>query len=191
MKEIGLLNKLHENFNFRFHGNFDVSKIADHLSKYSDEWFVNNSRQNMSPVHKETNSVFVYDHEAVWSVGEKYNLMVNHSQAEMISLLSNIVETLELIHNGKVGKCLFIKLPAHKNVGKHTDKLDYLGVVRRHHIPIVTNENVLFFVNDEVKNMQVGECWEINNSHFHSVENNGDTERIHLLIDIMPNEFIK
>ena len=39
--------------------------------------------------------------------------------------------------------------------------------------------------------MQEGQCWEINNAKNHSVENNGTTDRIHLLIDIMPNEFIK
>ena len=38
--------------------------------------------------------------------------------------------------------------------------------------------------------MKVGECWEINNSLLHSVENNGKTERIHLLVDILPNKFI-
>jgi hypothetical protein len=186
-----LYNKLNEDFNFKFHGAFDVSKIAEHLSKYSSEWFVNDSRQTKSPVHKETNSIFIYEHAIAWSPGDSYDLKVNDSQSVMIGLLSEIIEKLELVHNGTVGKCLFIKLPAHKNVEKHKDNMDYLGVVRRHHIAIETNPNVLFFVNDESKNMQVGECWEINNSRVHGVENNGETDRVHLLIDIMPNRFIK
>ncbi len=186
-----MLNKLNEDFNFKFHGTFDVSKIASHLNKYSEEWFQDESRQKMFPVHKETSSVFIYDHSALWKEGEEYQLSVNNSQKEMIDLVSEIVTKLELIHDGKVGKCLFIKLPSKKNVGEHTDKLEYLGAARRHHIPIVTNDRVSFFVNGEKKQMRVGECWEINNSHVHSVENNGDSDRIHLMVDILPNKFIK
>ena len=35
--------------------------------------------------------------------------------------------------------------------------------------------------------MLEGECWEINNTRLHAVENNSKIDRIHLLIDIMPN----
>ena len=31
--------------------------------------------------------------------------------------------------------------------------------------------------------MKVGELWEINNSKYHSVVNDGDTDRIHMIID--------
>lgn len=185
-----MVDKRNEPFNYKLHGHFDISEIANHLNTYSEEWFLNSSRQHMGPVHKETTSVFLYDHEAMWSIKEKFRPMVNHDQKEMHKLIQPIVDTLESIHDGKVGKSLFIKLPAGKNVLPHTDKLDYLGAVRRHHIAITTNDDVLFFVNHESKNMKPGECWEINNSMEHAVENNGTTDRIHLLIDIMPNRFI-
>lgn len=186
-----MINKIGEEFNYKFQGLFDVSKILDHLLTYSDEWFVDQERQTEYKVHKETNSIFIYDHTTNWFIGQKYDLKVNDSQSVMRELVSPIIKSLESIHNGKVGKCLFIKLPANKSVGEHTDKMDYLGAVRRHHIAITTNEDVTFFVNKESKNMKVGECWEINNSLPHSVENNGSTDRIHLLLDILPNQFIK
>lgn len=186
-----MLSKIDETFSYRFHGNFDVSKILDHLSTYSDEWFENAERQTIYEVHKETNTIFVYDHDNSWSLGDDYDLKINQNQSAMSNLVSPIVDSLEKIHDGKVGKCVFIKLPPSKKVGKHRDSRDYLGAVRRHHIAITTNDNVLFFVNEESKNMKVGECWEINNNQLHSVENNGDTERIHLMIDILPNKFIQ
>jgi hypothetical protein len=186
-----MISKINEEFNYKFQGNFDVSKIANLLSTYSDEWFANKDRQTIYQVHKETNSIFIYDHSNTWSVGDRYDLKINNSQLSMIELVSPIVKSLESIHNGKIGKCLFIKLPAHKNVQEHVDDMDYLGAVRRHHIAITTNEDVFFFVNKEKKHMKVGDCWEINNSLFHGVENNGDTERIHLMLDILPNKFIK
>jgi len=185
-----MLHKLNEKFNFKFHGNFDVSDITKHLLTYSSEWLENTERQNLYEVHKETNTIFLYDHKNTWAVGDKYDLEVNLSKSVMIDLVSPIVKSLELIHDGKVGKCVFIKMPAHKSVKEHVDRMDYLGAVRRHHIPIITNENVIFFVNKESKNMKIGECWEINNSFLHSVENNGNTKRIHLMVDILPNKFI-
>jgi hypothetical protein len=186
-----MISKIDEPFNYRFHGNFDTSSIAKRLSTYSEEWFENKDRQILYEVHKETNSIFVYDHANTWALGDNYDLKVNENQSVMIDLVSPIVKSLESIHDGKVGKCVFIKMPAHKSVGEHTDKMDYLGAVRRHHIAITTNDDVLFFVNKESKNMKVGECWEINNNLLHSVENNGDSERIHLMVDILPNKFIQ
>lgn len=186
-----MIDKRNEPFNYKFHGHFDISSIANHLETYSSEWFINQSRQNMGPVHKETTSVFLYDHPAMWSIKEPFKPTINYNQKEMHELIAPIINVLEQKHEGKVGKCLFIKLPAGKSILPHTDKLDYLGVVRRHHIAITTNDQVFFSVDNELKNMKIGECWEINNSKEHAVNNNGKTDRIHLLVDIMPNRFIK
>ena len=57
----------------------------------------------------------------------------------------------------------------------------------RIHIPIVTNEKSIFFVNGEEKNMRGGEIWEIDNEAVHMVENRSDADRIHLIVDWMPN----
>lgn len=48
-----------------------------------------------------------------------------------------------------------------------------------------------FGVGDEKINMKSGECWEINNSRTHFVDNNSETDRVHLLIDIMPHSELK
>jgi aspartyl/asparaginyl beta-hydroxylase (cupin superfamily) len=71
-------------------------------------------------------------------------------------------------------------------VSEHTDKGDYLSTVRRFHIPIITNDLVSYTVNGERVHMKQGECWEINNLKSHSVLNESDTDRVHLLIDIFP-----
>ena len=109
-----MISKIDEPFNYKFHGKFDVSKISDHILQYSDEWFVDKERQMSYEVHKETNSIFIYDHTTNWFLGNKYALKVNDSQSVMIDLVSPIVKSLELIHDGRVGKCLFIKLPGNK-----------------------------------------------------------------------------
>jgi aspartyl/asparaginyl beta-hydroxylase (cupin superfamily) len=44
----------------------------------------------------------------------------------------------------------------------------------------------VFGVGDEEINMAVGDCWEINNSKIHYVNNYSEVDRIHLLVDILP-----
>ena len=105
---------------------------------------------------------------------------------ELWQIIKPIVNYLESIIGGKMGKVVLINLPGNKEILKHQDSGDYLDIVRRFHIPIITNKNVYFQVGDEVKNMKAGECWEINNSKPHSVKNEGVENRVHLLIDVMP-----
>ena len=75
-----MISKIDEPFNYKFHGKFDVSKISDHILQYSDEWFVDKERQMSYEVHKETNSIFIYDHTTNWFLGNKYALKVNDSR---------------------------------------------------------------------------------------------------------------
>jgi aspartyl/asparaginyl beta-hydroxylase (cupin superfamily) len=92
--------------------------------------------------------------------------------------------------DGVVGQALYIKLPAGKIIDPHEDGGDYLYHTCRHHIPIITNPGVGFFIDGETQHMKEGECWEINNNKTHAVFNKGETDRVHLLIDIIPRKVL-
>lgn len=57
----------------------------------------------------------------------------------------------------------------------------------RLHIPIKTNADVKFTVNDVAAKMEAGDCWYANFNLPHSVENNGASDRVHLVIDCKRN----
>lgn len=59
----------------------------------------------------------------------------------------------------------------------------------RLHIPIITNPDVVFMLDDQRLIMNEGECWYINANFTHSVVNNGSEDRIHLVIDGIQNEW--
>lgn len=59
----------------------------------------------------------------------------------------------------------------------------------RIHIPIETNESVIFRVNGEHLTMLPGACWYANFNLPHFVSNDGNTDRIHLVIDCIRNEW--
>jgi hypothetical protein len=75
---------------------------------------------------------------------------------------------------------------------RHTDL--ELGIENdqvRIHIPVQTNPDVQFFVNDEDVRMEVGECWYLNFNLPHEAKNNGSTDRIHLVLDCILDEKIR
>jgi len=75
-------------------------------------------------------------------------------------------------------------------IKEHTDyNLGYEDGVFRIHIPITTNENVHFFINSEKVKMLPTECWYGNFNLPHSVRNIGKTDRIHLVMDCLRNEW--
>ncbi len=60
----------------------------------------------------------------------------------------------------------------------------------RLHFPVFTNDQVEFYVEDDRVIMQEGECWYINAKRKHRVANLGDTDRIHLVIDMKVNDWL-
>lgn len=59
----------------------------------------------------------------------------------------------------------------------------------RLHIPITTNTETAFVVDGHELVMQPGECWYADFSRPHSVANRGSTDRVHLVIDGLRNEW--
>lgn len=181
--------KENESFNYKLFGNFNVEKIIEHINKFNDEWLLDSERQSL--VYKErrnphlyTNTYIIQDHPLNWSYGSKINSVVKDNI--LMSTLFEIINKLEDHVVGKSARVLLIKLEAGKDVTEHVDNGDYLSTVRRYHIPLITNDKVFYTVNSETISMKKGECWEINNLKPHSVINNSNEDRIHLLIDILP-----
>ncbi len=51
------------------------------------------------------------------------------------------------------------------------------------HVPILTNEDVTFYVDGTGYHFDAGEAVEVNNMGLHAVENRGSTDRIHLIFE--------
>lgn len=78
-------------------------------------------------------------------------------------------------------------------VKEHTDPTLAIQVPKsmiRLTVPIWSGDEVDFYLNDEVVEMQPGECWYLRLSDPHRVENHGTTDRINLTIDMIPNEWL-
>lgn len=83
-----------------------------------------------------------------------------------------------------------LRLAPGSQVHTHSDlKAAYEFGNFRLHIPIITSEAVDFIVGGHKIEMKAGECWYANFDQPHSVDNHGDKERVHLVIDGLRNEW--
>ncbi|MEM7575044.1 MAG: aspartyl/asparaginyl beta-hydroxylase domain-containing protein [Bacteroidota bacterium] len=87
-----------------------------------------------------------------------------------------------------------LRLAAGNTVKRHTDPTLGLEVhksVIRLTIPISGDDQVEFLLNDVPVPMQAGECWYLRLTDPHQVNNPGETERINLTIDMIPNDWVR
>jgi mannose-6-phosphate isomerase-like protein (cupin superfamily) len=85
-----------------------------------------------------------------------------------------------------------LNLKAGAVIKQHRDnELAFEKGEARLHFPIVTNNQVEFYVNDIRVTMLPGQCWYINANMPHRVANYGTTDRIHLVIDCKVNDWLK
>lgn len=84
---------------------------------------------------------------------------------------------------GVWGRSRFMGLAPGREVPPHIDINYYWRTHLRIHIPVITNPGVLFTCGDETVHMAAGECWVFDSFLRHDVQNKGDAQRIHLVLD--------
>ena len=86
----------------------------------------------------------------------------------------------------------FLNLKSNSIIKEHRDhELAFENGEARLHIPIFTNPFVEFYLNNQLVKMQEGECWYINANLPHRVANLGSTDRIHLVMDCVVNDWLR
>lgn len=85
-----------------------------------------------------------------------------------------------------------LKLSAGSVIREHRDyDLGYEHGEVRIHIPVITNPQVEFYLDNKRIIMNPGECWYLDLNRPHRVYNRGTTDRIHLVIDCILNDWLK
>lgn len=185
-----LLDK-REEWGFVELGEVNVSAIQQELLGYQEEWLKDTSRQEFYETHESTFAFEVmslpYGHnlEKAGVCTIKRKMLLQTAQDELASLIS----FLEDLSKGKVVRAEFINMKPNSRVRFHKDRSDLLYVSRRFHVPIKTNDQVFFLSEKEYKNLKQGNLYELNNIKYHSVLNQSSENRIHLIIDVLPEPY--
>lgn len=175
---------------FNYLGNMNLCALTALANILPDiDWDADPFRQTMFKAHQHTNNVYLTNiiESKLWNGIDTLEVVIVNKN--LYDIAYPIIEGLEQRFNSKLARSMLIRLPASKKIQPHPDSGHYLMSVHRCHIPIQTNPEVMFTVGQTTINMQVGQGYEINNSKWHYVSNNGTTDRVHLLIDLLPNDY--
>lgn len=184
--------KIENNKPYNFIGNFDISTIKEEVLNLTEEdWTLDITRQTVfKGVHAQTQCYFVMGFPLEWK-GDGYPLERKTNKDKIYDAVKVISDQLEDHFNGRVGRAIFTKLIPRGVIPEHRDGGYYLLNSHRCHVPIITNDNIKFQLQNSLISMKAGECYEINNFDTHAVFNNSDEERIHMIIDIIPMRSFK
>jgi len=167
-------------FNFKYYGKIDISNIGNLITNTELDWDEYTYRQTNRDGQADTKTIpLLWSEDFVKNTEWKsYGIFKN----SLIEIENNLIS---LLGDGKIEIALLINLPKNKRILPHIDSgAEHFFTTKRIHIPIVTNDKCNFRVDSEIIQMKQGEIWEIDNAYkVHGVINNGDTDRIHLLID--------
>lgn len=81
-------------------------------------------------------------------------------------------------------RIMLAKLPAGESIKPHIDRSPAAQFPHKIHLPILTNDETFFILEDEKFKMNEGVLYEVNNRIKHSVVNNGSEDRIHLIFEL-------
>ena len=120
--------------------------------------------------------------------GDAINVLY-YKHEPLFQTIENIVNTQvrPFFKNALPMRVQLASLPPGEKIAPHKD-IGILTKIHRLHIPIITSDNVHFYVKQNRYHLKTSHLYELNNAVVHSVYNQSDIERVHLLIDMLPNE---
>lgn len=168
--------------NFKYIGKIKIKSFRDKINNFDNKlWDDFTFRQKTFEVHKETKTIpLIFDTD--FRLNNPTYLSEYNTFKNEFKIIEN--KLTKIYGKGFIIRAILVLLKSNSKINKHIDSGKSLSICHRIHVPIITHENVLFEINNEIKNLKAGEMWEINNSEkIHSVINNSNINRIHLIVD--------
>jgi hypothetical protein len=114
-----------------------------------------------------------------------------YEDTEMLARCKYIPEVLAAFQC-EMESARFLRLGAGANIREHRDyQLGFEDGFARIHIPIQTNRQVEFYLDGQSVEMSEGEAWYLNFNLKHRVSNGGETDRVHLVVDCLLNDWLR
>lgn len=173
-----------DNF-LRLNDTIDTAAIREKVAQIPAERWAESDRRKIFNVHRNTQSLSLVHFEDYKYDKPEYRDLYSELEDEIGPVVDYIARYYR--NNGFIVRAMLAKLAAGGEIPKHKDAGFSLMNCHRVHLPLVTNDKVDFFVGGETIHMRPGELWEIDNGSDHAVANNGGEDRIHLIVDWMPN----
>jgi hypothetical protein len=163
----------------------DITQLKEKVLNISEEDWLKFKKRNDSFIeHSSTDAICLYSEAEEGD--EVYAEKIKNEE-----FLKLFVDDLKALNEkylsvykfGRMSRILLTRLDVHSKIPSHNDSGIHLNYCRRTHIPIVTNDDVEFYVNDKLYSFKENMVYEFDNTKKHAVYNNSDHKRIHMIID--------
>ncbi|MDX1405857.1 MAG: aspartyl/asparaginyl beta-hydroxylase domain-containing protein [Woeseiaceae bacterium] len=182
--------------NFSYIGSVDSDELRRLALALTDEqWNEFSVRQARYEVHRHTQTIgLVYDpdfrhsHPTKLPTLQVFEPALRPALKKVADHFEESAKGRKLIEQYGLGyfiRATLVKLKAGRGIAAHQDLNFSLTHSHRVHLPLITNDDVIFTVGNEAQNLPEGELVEINNRRMHSVDNRGSSDRVHLILDFV------
>ena len=175
-----------EEFSFKFLGNinnFD-ELLSDVSSLCDDDWNRYQERKNTQSIAGGYSDTI----PLIYDTKMRIEVITKHEKYKQFEKYLNEIKLLSCNYFGNVEikQAMMTRLKSGSVIKKHKDVGQITSKTHRLHLPIITNPDCIFTVENESMNLKVGDVWAIDNvGKYHSVVNNGITNRVHLIVDVI------
>lgn len=180
-----------EKIPFNVLGDIDPTSIIQKTNT-----LLNNGWDNLcfdpGPPYNKMNKIQSLDTIFLFVLPEKHNIILQNLivNKDLLKLYSPEIGEISRIFNDRYperypSRISLNIMRAHSVIPEHIDFMYHYESSIRIHVPVKTNESVIFEFPTVKKSlhMKVGEVIEFNNNIPHSGRNDSDEDRIHLIID--------
>ena len=170
---------------FKFIGSFDHEPILEEL-KNATLWNWLRIRKSNGLKHNAVDDIVL----RFQSVEGEHDIREYFDKMECVDYFTKFYfpKTSKAIHEfadkSTIGRIVVANLKPGGAIDTHIDEGEYCAAHDRFHFVLSTNSDVWFKCDGRVKHFEVGKIWWLDNKSLHSVENNGSTDRIHIVVDI-------
>ena len=149
-------------------------------------WDVFSARQARFAVHNHTRSINLVWTEGWNGAGEPEVLRLDYAPAGLRDAADACALAIAAHFGGVVTRLILAELRPGTTIPPHRDAGPLLTLVHRCHLPILTNPQVSFMVDEVDHHLLAGHVYELDNTRQHSVANAGPERRVHLICNVLP-----
>ena len=174
-------------FKFKEVGDIDT-KILDKINQSisEEDWYHDDFRTQMFyTIKNDTYNSIPIRHSKNYFLSSIENSVLYN---KFYPLIEPILIKLKNYYEFKDYIAFFTRLKPGGILNYHSDSGEFLTTCHRIHVPIKTNELAMYFVEDEWTHWKKGIIYEFDNLRIHNARNDGDDDRIHLILNLYPTE---
>ncbi len=159
---------------------FEGGRLAADLAQIDERWW----HRHAGPYHDGA-----WESVSLWAprgdLAEQRSSGGAFAATPALERVPAIAAVLESFPHGR-NRIRLMRLKPGGRILRHSDPLHTIDPrLVRLHVPVVTNAEVYFLVNDARIEMRPGEAWHVDVRFPHAVENRGPTSRVHLVMDLV------